>query len=518
MSNLNNYDIAFIGSGIATSFTLLNLIDRLESVEKSKPLKIALIEKNSDFHAGIPYGNRSTVTCLLITSLVDFLPQPELDEFILWLNKNKEWLLEEFKKEGGTLSSEWLKKHKDQLDANEWNDLFIPRRFFGWYISEKVNQRLEDAVKNGHLEIDTINSLVFDIKKQDKSYEIIGDDLAITTKKVVLGIGSLPPRIIEQDIHSSADDDLLVVSDPYGIGLDKTLQNIEEFLNKRGEKDANVLIIGANASALEMLYKLNDERNLENKIQKFAFLSTLGMIPDSKISEEGLRTFKPINLLSLKEKKELTAKQIADATYKDLDNAEQKGIGAATTVKIISNAFGDLLDYLSKKELENFACQYGNDIGRRQRCAGQHYTGTIKMLKGNKRFEHIKGRYSGLVKKGNGEFHLKYLSTSTKNEEEYKDNVNILINCIGSMNLESDDIPTLHKNLITSGLCRSNDSKIGFAVNQDFETAKNFHVAGPLLAGNVIQGKALWHLEHCGRIIWSSKVLSQTLSDYFYAN
>ena len=53
----------------------------------------------------------------------------------------------------------------------------------------------------------------------------------------------------------------------------------------------------------------------------------------------------------------------------------------------------------------------------------------------------------------------------------------------------------------------------GFAlnVNANLEASTNLHVIGPLLAGNIFEGKAVWHLEHCGRIMWLSKVLADRL-------
>jgi hypothetical protein len=32
-----------------------------------------------------------------------------------------------------------------------------------------------------------------------------------------------------------------------------------------------------------------------------------------------------------------------------------------------------------------------------------------------------------------------------------------------------------------------------------------------LLAGNVIENNAVWHVEHCGRILWTSGLLSEKL-------
>ena len=50
------YDIAFIGSGIANSFIILGMLKNLEVLTLNAPIKIALVEKEGQFHTGIPYG------------------------------------------------------------------------------------------------------------------------------------------------------------------------------------------------------------------------------------------------------------------------------------------------------------------------------------------------------------------------------------------------------------------------------------------------------------------------------
>src|SRR5690606_35417001 len=132
-------NVVFIGSGISTSFTLLNLISEIESEQYRHlcPVQISIIEKSKEFHKGIPYGYRSGTTVLLITSLADFLPEAERIEFKNWLSYNKVQLIEELKKTGGELTDQCIIDNKVNIENNEWDDLFIPRSFFGKYISEK---------------------------------------------------------------------------------------------------------------------------------------------------------------------------------------------------------------------------------------------------------------------------------------------------------------------------------------------------------------------------------------------
>ncbi len=511
------YDMAFVGSGISTAFTLLQFLEKIKDVNLEKPIKIAVIEKSKDFYMGLPYGIRSGFSSLLITSLADFLPQPELDFFLKWISNNKLWLLEEFKKDGGTLSKEWLKKHKEDIDNDQWEDLFIPRRFFGEYIKEKVLFQIEKAESKGKIKVNHISVIVNDIINNDGAYQIISEKEKIVSKKVILAIGSPPPRKIwSTDTDESKNNTgIKLFGDPYAVGINNTLKDIDDFLSERKDSPNNVLIIGANASALEMLYKINDDPKRVDHIHKFYFMSTLGIVPDAVEDETKGKKFSPKNLFSLQSSEHLTAEQIVHAAFADLDVAEAMKIGAATTVKPISEAFAKLLGSLEKEELENFACFAGNEIGRRQRCAGQHYSETVMNLKEEKRFEHIAGRFLGLAEQPDGTFKCRYLKTDTAKEEILDEPVNIVINCIGSELLDNQNIPSLYKNLISSETCIPNKSFRGFTVNNDFEAAPNFHVLGPLLAGNLIDDKPVWHVEHCGRIIWLSNLLSKKLSDYF---
>ncbi|WP_299252481.1 FAD/NAD(P)-binding protein [uncultured Aquimarina sp.] len=509
-------DITFIGSGISSSFTILHFLDRLKKQAIRKKISITIIDKYPEFYTGIPYGVRSGFSVLLITSLKNFLPEPELGKFIKWLNVNKEWLLEEFRSDGGALSSDWLSKHEDKLKNNEWGDLFIPRRFFGSYIDQKTKKYIKEAEERDSIAVNYINTEVIDIDKTDKLYSLsLGNDQEIISEKVVLSLGSLPTVHLWKKEDLITNDNLFFVNNPYKPSLKEVFAQLETFLVDKPKKQLNALIVGANASGLEMLYKLNDHDHIKSKINKFTLLSTQGLSPDSIIDEEGKKRYSPNNLLSLADHENLTAKQIADATYRDLDLADEIHLGAASTVDVISKAFGSLLKKLDREELKKFACLYGNDIGRRQRCAGYHYSKTIEILKKENRFDHIAGRFIDIKKNADNIYSLEYLDTKSKTNRISKDSVHIIFNCIGSTNLIASDIPPLLKKVITKKLCAPNESNIGFEVNESLETSDNLHIIGPLLAGNIFEGNAVWHVEHCGRIIWLSELLAEKVYNYF---
>lgn len=509
-------DITFIGSGISSSFTILHFLDRIENNEIKKKINITIIDRYQEFHTGVPYGDRSGSSVHLITSLKNFLPEPELGKFVKWINNNKNWLLDEFKKDGGALAIDWTTTYANRIENNQWEDLFIPRRFFGWYIDEKVTRRLEDFKAKGSIDVNYITGEVMDLQKNKGKYDLyLKDKTTLISEKLVLSIGSLPVNQLWKNQDLIEEDNLLFVNDPYKPELKTVLKKIDNFTAHNTDKKINVLVVGANASGLEMLYKLNDIKEIESRINKFIVLSTQGLLPDAVVDEEIRKEYYPVNLQALESETTITAEIIANATFKDLDYADDINLGAASTVDIISKAFGSLLKKLNEEELKKFACLYGNAIGRRQRCAGFHYSKTVDSLKEEKRFDHIAGRFSTIKKAANDEYQLEYLDTESKQNKTYNDPVHIIINCIGSTNLFSDNIPELLKSMMNKGYCKPNDSKIGFEVNDSLESSENLHIVGPLLAGNVFEGNAVWHLEHCGRIIWLSNVLSKEIANYF---
>ena len=510
-------DISFIGSGISASFTILNFLNLIKNGSKLKNrICINIIDKYSEFNTGIPYGSRSGTSTLLITSLRNFLPEPELTQFIKWLNINKDWLLKEFKKEGGILSEKWLDTHAHSIQNNNWKDIFIPRRFFGYYINEMVENSIKDLTSKNAIKINYITGEVLNLSKEKDTYTItLENNKTIFSEKVILSVGSLPVNNLWKNEALIEEENLMFVNTPYKPKLNTTLNKVKHFVKNRANKETNVLIIGANASALEILYKLNDVSNSGDSIpNNFVFLSTQGRAPDAVIDEKRKKEFQPIHLNELQNASFLSADAIADATFKDINLSDEINLGAASTVEVISSAFGNLLNKLSEIELEKFACFYGNEIGKKQRCAGVHYSNTIKNLKANKRFEHIAGKFVNLNKNNNNYF-LEYKDTKTGENVAYNKNFNLIFNCIGGKNLTQKDVPQLILNLIEKGYCKPNESKIGFHVNHALETSSNLHVMGPLLAGNVIDNKAVWHVEHCGRIIWISQILAKNIYNYF---
>ncbi|WP_310487311.1 FAD/NAD(P)-binding protein, partial [Chamaesiphon sp. VAR_69_metabat_338] len=192
------YDLAIIGAGISSAYTLLHYLERLESqfiAGRTQPVKIVVTEKSSEFWTGIPYGDRSGRTALLISPLKEFIPQqPERAHFIDWLNANRDRLFDRQYQQQGQLASKWLDDNAADLARGDWDDLFIPRYTFGLYLGARLTEAIAAATAKGSIECDLITADVWDIQRDSELFLVdittAADCDRFTAKQLVLAIGS----------------------------------------------------------------------------------------------------------------------------------------------------------------------------------------------------------------------------------------------------------------------------------------------------------------------------------------
>ncbi|PIB29922.1 hypothetical protein BFP77_04670 [Maribacter sp. 4U21] len=505
--------IAFIGAGIATSYTLIPFLEELSNDVSKEKITLYIIDKSNDFFKGMPYGERSGKSVLLIQDLKNFISEPHRSHYKKWLNTNINKLLKEFLINGGEYAKKWVDHNKIAIENGDWDDLYVPRFFFGRYIHKEVVQRIEVLEATGRLTLQYIQKETISLSKNNDSFRLtFSDNSEIQANKVVLSIGSLPyKKLYNKDSREILNT--LYIDSPYGKGMEQNMAKIAHFIQEREKNNLHtkIAVLGANASGLEMLYKICDKLPIDEYRTSFKTLSSHGIMPDGTFDPVKAKTFKANHLEALSESEILTAELIAEAAHKDIDSAEKQQLGAATTVGIISQGFGSLLSKLSKEQLLDFACFHGNQIGRRQRCAGNHYLSVVADLTEKERFIHIKGRFVNITENTDGLI-LNYKPTEAESESAVSsETFDLIINCLGSINLASEGLTPFLSNLINDGLCKPNASNIGFQVDDRMQASENLFVAGPLLAGNQIEDRIFWHLEHCIRIIWSSSVLSKNL-------
>src|ERR1700761_8634536 len=117
MRNLNHsmepVDIAIAGSGAACTALVIAVLKKLLADAPARQLRFAVIEKHPEFWLGIPYGSRSSVNALTITSVSDFFTSDaERNQFFDWFNPRKDDLLAQYAIKGGLGAELWLKNNR----------------------------------------------------------------------------------------------------------------------------------------------------------------------------------------------------------------------------------------------------------------------------------------------------------------------------------------------------------------------------------------------------------------------
>jgi uncharacterized NAD(P)/FAD-binding protein YdhS len=506
------YDLAIIGAGISAAYTLIHYLELLEQCgtsEKSddrQPVKIIVTEKSGEFWTGIPYGSRSGQSCLLISPLIEFIPQPiERAHFTDWLNANRDWLFDPQILKEGKLASQWLQTNHADIVSGRWDDLFIPRQTFGIYLKQRVASLLANATSKGLIEIDLVTADVLDVARD--RIDINAEAGAyFTTKKLVLAIGS-PPNVAFERVTDDAAN-LCYIDNMYAPSLEANLDRICQSLAQ--QPDRQILIVGSNAGTLDTLYSLNDSPTLTSLVEKFIILSPNAAFPHRISREVPSSDYTPSALVALLDTTPFTAKQIFEAVRLDVAAASANQINISDIHGQISKATMQALNLLDVGEQQQFVSIYAVEIGKLQRRAGGEYLDVVNTLVAQDKLTFLKGKFVRDLPLSDGGSGCEYIASEDRQHKILDTPVGVIINCAGFQDVTKSS-STLIQNLLQRGICAPNDSNRGFVIDKDFKASKNCYVMGPLVAGNIDGSFRIWHAESCQRIVGLSQHLATVL-------
>jgi uncharacterized NAD(P)/FAD-binding protein YdhS len=521
------YDLAIIGAGVSSAYTLIHYILLLEQqysvmkgttkalLQPAQPVKIIVTEKSGEFWTGIPYGGRSGRNPLLISSLKEFIPQQlEREHFIDWLNTNREWVFDPKAYHQGELSSKWLQTNQAAMSQGLWDELFIPRHVFGLYLNQRVSAIVQVATTKGLIECDLVTADVVDIQSNRDLYRVdlvaATQDRYFVAKKLVLAIGSPPNLTFKQTQPDRVkQQDICYVNNMYEPSLDFNIDRIFQSLAHRS--DRQVLIIGSNAGTLDTLYSLNNSQIAANSIDKFIILSPSAAFPH-RIGREAVQiTYTPQNLLDLVQSRSFAAKQILAAVELDVADATAQNINISDIYADISKVVIQALDLLDSDEQKQFVSRYAVEIGKLQRRAGGEYLDVVDSLVSQQKLEFVKGRFVRQFPLVSGDLGCEYIDSEDLQQKVFDAPIGAIVNCAGFQDVNRSS-SILIQNLIRRGICIPNDSNRGFIIDKNFETnSKNCYLMGPLVAGNIDGKFRVWHAESCQRIISLSQRLAEVL-------
>jgi len=506
------FDIAFIGSGIASTATLAEVFRKLlNNGPTSKKLNIAVVEKNHEFWKGIPYGSRSSINALTITCVNDFIYEPERPAFFNWLKTNQATWATYYRENGGLTAARWLKNNLPLIDQNDWDTVYIPRFIFGIYLQEILLGLLKQVEEKQLAQITLIQAEAIDIDLEDgRLYNIELEHpnkilSHIISHKVVVATGSAPVNPVDE-LNS---EQVTYVNDIYEPSVNQNIQKLSSALSEsRNVEDRNVLIIGSNASSIELLYLLEGMPDIRKLINQVTVISPSGLLP-YHISTEALDAHPIPNLEKLKSEGNYTIQTLVDTAALDLQLATKNGANVAYIATVISNAL-KLMGVLDEDAKKEFFGIHGMRLSNLFRRSGPEYKAASQLLIDLQEVTFLKGKFITTSVAAHNGVILNYQETSSGIEKTYPSQFKVIINCSGSNNLNQSSSRLIY-NMVHKNTAKVNLSEKGFEVNEHFEAAPNLYVMGPLLGGNMNKLIHFWHLENASRLMYLAPHLAGEL-------
>lgn len=518
-----HYDLAIIGAGVSSAYTLIHYITRLEQQaaislandQQYHPVRIIVTEKSDEFWTGLPYGSRSGRNALLISPLHEFIPQePERQKFTEWLSANRDRVFSPQEYNQGELSRKWLETNSADMSEGCWDDLFIPRSAFGLYLKERLADLLMTARVKGLIEFELVTAEVLDIQNIEDLYlvDLAGTDRgSFLAKQLVLAIGSPPNVAFAQEQSEHSTEDVCYIDNMYEPSLDFNLDRICQSLQQADSpSQRQILMVGSNAGTLDTLYNINNSKIAANLIEKFVIVSPNAAFP-YRISKGIVElNYIPQHLLALVATASFTAKQMFGAIEQDVAAAIAQNINISDIHGDISKVTMQALNLLTPAEQKQFVIRYSVDIGKLQRRAGGEYLDVVDRLIAQNKLEFRKGKFVKYSAPVNGKSNCEYRDCENVIHPVLDTPIRIIINCAGFQDVTKSD-SILIQNLIRRGICIPNDSNRGFVTDKNFKANNNCYLMGPLIAGNIDGDFKVWHAESCQRIISLSEKLAAAL-------
>jgi uncharacterized NAD(P)/FAD-binding protein YdhS len=520
--DIEKYDLAIVGSGIACARSICELAERLKhKVTRGRMLRIAIIERERDLWNGIPYGSRSSIGALAFQRLQEFLEEPERTYYIDWLTTHAGSWLRTFTEFGGPGAARWISDNRRLIGDNKWGELYLPRFLFGLYVSKEASHAVEELTRSGVAKITPIHREAVGIcRMPGRQHTIALEDSAgirtsIQAARIVLAIGSPPQKTIHRE---TVDGRLghLHIDNIYSPSEDVSIRKIQHALSCVPEKSlANILVLGSNASALEVLYLIRYRPEIRNFIHSVVVLSRSGLLP-YKICEQKV-DYELAALDALRRSNGFAAADLMSAISSDIHRAEHLALNIADLRDPVGAAVSRLTAMMVLSEQKKFVCEHGNNYSRMMRRAGRDTrtaaddlvnAGILTTAKGEfRRFEPCAF--------GEGVVSAIYTTTGSHAELTFPTPFSITVNCGGFEELDFCSSPLINS-VIGNKICRVNSTNRGFYVDDKLEASEDVFVIGPLVAGNFNEKLRFWHVESASRIVGLAKVLADSLSESFF--
>ena len=527
-----NADLVFVGAGASATFTLVNLLAKLGDV--GHPLRIVMIEQSGEFHAGVAYGRRTGAQALILTSLEEFLPRAQREQFVQWLEANHpeelRSLLERVQVEMpsalqhgtmgvGASSRMHSVRRVGVRDLTERvAPLTVKRRLIGAFLTHVAERAVDAARRDGLAEVEYVQAEVSAIHARSGGGYCLrwsrgaGDTGGIMTRAAVLCLGGPPNRTLADHLDDQSAQ--LLVENPYQSDFDTTFRQVFAELEAIDtSRRPRIALVGSNASAMEVLYTVWQQSFPTGQAPHVTIVSGTGELPVRMPIDSDAQVTVPSRLLSLSQQDGVSAVEVHRVAAEELVRARMSGLPLRRLVDGVDRGIMICLAAMGHEEVEVFITRFGNELGRLKRRMEREYADAAEDLLAQQRLDLVPGRVVWVRQSGRG--YVVHIEDGTHRSAI---DIDCVVNCSGQKALGTDSSSTLVNQLLSSGLCQVREQGRGLRVDGNFQAASGLFVMGPMLAGNIVDGKPVWHMEHCGRIIAFSGVLAAEVTRFLQAS
>jgi uncharacterized NAD(P)/FAD-binding protein YdhS len=418
----------------------------------------------------------------------------------------KEWV-EFYRKEGGLIAEKWLEINIPLILKEDWEKIYIPRFLFGDYLNFKFNEILERVTQENLVDFNKIQAEVIDIVPvENNCYKIIFEDLntnvsSLVSQKTVIATGSAPVK----EIFNSNSEQLCYINDIYEPSVTSNFQKLENILKHTSE--SNILLVGSNASSIELLYLIGGTPTLRDKVNQIYILSTSGALPIAT-STQKMAEYPTPNLNKIESIGSYNMSELVEAASADIKLAVNKEANMDYVATIIGKTL-NLMNIMSIEDQQLFYAIHAIKLRNMFRRTGPEYFKASQKWVTDKSLQILKGKFLA-AKNVNDTFELEYEESESNSILLHSTKFDAIINCTGSDDL-SQSSSRLLNNLVNKNICQMNLSGKGFVVNEQFEAAPNLFVIGPLLGGNKNKLIHFWQLENVARLSFLAPYLVKEL-------